>query len=76
MGSEQKAERNTRMQNEFDNPDEWEEEEPYYDWDDPDWREDWDDVDAPDFIGGAAAMSAPLPEGWWGGNVKSGGRMG
>ena len=43
MGSEQKAERNTRMQNEFDNPDEWEEEEPYYDWDDPDWREDWDD---------------------------------
>ena len=46
------------MQNEFDNPDEWEEEEPYYDWDDPDWREDWDDVDAPDFIGGAAAMSA------------------
>ena len=34
------------MQNEFDNPDEWEEEEPYYDWDDPDWREDWDDEKA------------------------------
>ena len=33
------------MQNEFDNPDEWEEEEPYYDWDDPDWREDWNDPD-------------------------------
>ena len=33
------------MQNEFDSPDEWEEEEPYYDWDDPDWREDWDDVE-------------------------------
>ena len=31
------------MQNEFDSPDEWDEEEPYYDWDDPDWREDWDD---------------------------------
>ena len=32
------------MQNEmFDIPDEWDEEEPYYDWDDPDWREDWDD---------------------------------
>ena len=30
------AERNTRMQNEFDDPDEseWDEEEPYYDWDD------------------------------------------
>ena len=38
------------MQNEFDNPDEWEEKEPYYDWDDPDWREDWDDVDVPDVI--------------------------
>jgi len=37
------------MQNEFDNPNEWEEE-PYYDWDDPDWREDWDDVDVPDVI--------------------------
>ena len=35
------------MQNEFDSPDEWAEEEPYYDWDDPDWREDWDDVEAP-----------------------------
>jgi len=34
------------MQKEFDNPDEWEEEEPYYDWDDPDWREDWDDEEA------------------------------
>ena len=33
------------MQNEFDNPDEREEEEPYYDWDDPDWREDWDDAE-------------------------------
>ena len=32
------------MRNEmFDSPDEWDEEEPYYDWDDPDWREDWDD---------------------------------
>ena len=32
------------MQNEmFDSPDEWDEDEPYYDWDDPDWREDWDD---------------------------------
>lgn len=32
------------MQNEmFDSPDEWDEEEPYYDWDDPDWREDWYD---------------------------------
>ena len=32
------------MQNEtIDSPDEWDEEEPYYDWDDPDWREDWDD---------------------------------
>ena len=32
------------MQNEmFDSPDEWDEEEPYYDWDDPDWWEDWDD---------------------------------
>ena len=32
------------MQNEMlDSPDEWDEEEPYYDWDDPDWREDWDD---------------------------------
>ena len=32
------------MQNEmFDSPDEWDEEEPYYDWDDPDWREDWND---------------------------------
>ena len=34
------------MQKEFDSPDEWEEEEPYYDWDDPDWREDWDDEEA------------------------------
>ena len=35
------------MQNEmFDSPDEWDEEEPYYDWDDPDWREDWDDEEA------------------------------
>ncbi len=33
------------MQNEFDSPDEWDEEEPYYDWDDPDWREDWDDAE-------------------------------
>ena len=38
------------MQNEFDSPDEWEEEEPYYDWDDPDWREDWEDVEPPDVI--------------------------
>ena len=35
------------MRNEmFDSPDEWDEEEPYYDWDDPDWREDWDDAEA------------------------------
>ena len=35
------------MQNEmFDSPDEWDEEEQYYDWDDPDWREDWDDETA------------------------------
>ena len=35
------------MQNEmFDSPDEWDEEEPYYDWDDSDWREDWDDAEA------------------------------
>jgi len=34
------------MQNEFDSPDEWDEDEPYYDWDDPDWREDWDDAEA------------------------------
>ena len=34
------------MQNEFDSPDEWDEEEPYYDWDDPDWREDWNDEEA------------------------------
>ena len=27
----------------FDSPDEWDEEEPYYDWDDPDWREEWDE---------------------------------
>ena len=32
------------MQNEmFDSPDEWDEEEPYYDWDDSDWWEDWED---------------------------------
>ena len=49
------------MQNEFDSPDEWEEEEPYYDWDDPDWREDWDDVDAPDFIGDAGCDTRVLP---------------
>ncbi len=49
------------MQNEFDSPDEWEEEEPYYDWDDPDWREDWDDVDAPDFIGDAGCAPRVLP---------------
>ena len=28
------------MQNEFDSPDEWDEEEPYDDGDDPDWRAD------------------------------------
>jgi hypothetical protein len=53
------------MQNEFDSPDEWDEEEPYYDWDDPDWREDWDDAEttatggtpvAP--AGGAALVAA------------------
>ena len=49
------------MQNEFDSPDEWDEEEPYYDWDDPDWREDWDDVDAPDFIGDAGCDTRVLP---------------
>ena len=39
------SERNTKMQNEVDSPNEseWDEEESYYDWDDPDWQEDWDD---------------------------------
>ncbi|MBQ6008108.1 MAG: hypothetical protein IJL17_06185 [Kiritimatiellae bacterium] len=43
------------MQNEFDSPDEWDEEEPYYDWDDPDWREDWDDAEA--VVSGEAACN-------------------
>lgn len=39
------------MQNEmFDSPDEWDEEEPYYDWDDSDWWEDWDEEEAPGVI--------------------------
>ena len=46
------------MQNEFDSPDEWDEEEPYYDWDDPDWREDWDDEEAVAPAGGAALVAA------------------
>ena len=39
------------MQNEMlDSPDEWDEEEPYYDWDDSDWWEDWDEEEAPGVI--------------------------
>ena len=39
------------MQNEMlDSPDEWDEEEPYYDWDDSDWWEDWDYEEAPGVV--------------------------
>ena len=48
------------MQNEFDNPDEWDEEEPYYDWDDPDWREDWDEAKAPDMRAGMPTFSREI----------------
>ena len=50
----------TKMQNEFDSPDEWDEEEPYYDWDDPDWREDWNDEEAVVPVRRVEAV-APLP---------------
>ena len=48
------------MQNEFDNPDEWDEEEPYYDWDDPDWREDWDEAEAPGNRAGMPTFSQEI----------------
>ena len=66
------------MQNEmFDSPDEWDEEEPYYDWDDPDWREetDWSDlfgsdvqraevVESRDCAEGNASVTSCAPPVW------------
>ena len=48
------------MQNEFDSPDAWDEEEPYYDWDDPDWREDWDEAEAPGNRAGMPTFSREI----------------
>ena len=41
-------------------PDEWDEEESYYDWDDPDWREDWNDAEVPGMRAGMPAFSQEI----------------